>query len=167
MVFSMICDIFFTAQFFNIHLLSLKFVHTKSLDFILQFILIHIFCSSFPLPHFTFFCPLIMFILKFVFSLCTTCLHSALLLLLPYPAFQNQFSCQWSSHILFPAIKICKFSFHLQQPLLIGCGQNSCCCIFSIYLQIFTILIFRISKFTVPLSYSILPTSCSFFCLKF
>ena len=38
MVFSMISNIFFPAQLFNIHLLSINFVHIKSLDFILQFI---------------------------------------------------------------------------------------------------------------------------------
>ena len=35
-VFSMISDIFFPAQLFNIHFFSIKFVHIKSIDFILQ-----------------------------------------------------------------------------------------------------------------------------------
>ena len=37
-VFSMISDIFFPAQLLNINFLSSKFLHIKSLDFILQFI---------------------------------------------------------------------------------------------------------------------------------
>ena len=36
-VFSVICDIFFPAELFNINLLSVKFVHIKSLEFILYF----------------------------------------------------------------------------------------------------------------------------------
>ena len=44
-VFSMICDIFFPAQLFNIHFLAIKFVHIKSLDFIL-------FCTSLFLSFF-------------------------------------------------------------------------------------------------------------------
>ena len=131
MVFSMIRDIFFPAQLGNIHFLSFKFVHMKSLDFILQFISIHIFCSSLLLHHFTFFLSFIIFILNFVFSLATTCFQSAILIFVPYPASQNQFSCQQSSHILFPTPKIPAFSFHLQQSLFISYGQG-CCWIFSI-----------------------------------
>ena len=59
-------------------------------------------CPSLLLFHFTFLFPLIIFILNFVFTLATTHFHAELLLFLPHPALQNQFSCQWSSHIHVP-----------------------------------------------------------------
>ena len=49
-VFSMISDIFFPALLFNIHFLSINFVHINSLYFILQFIS---FLSYNSLTHFT------------------------------------------------------------------------------------------------------------------
>ena len=102
-VFFMICNIFFPAQLYNIHFLSSKFVYNKSLDFILQCISIHIFCSTLLIANLTFNFPCNTLISNLVFSLATTCFHSTLLLFLPHPDTQKEFSCQESFHILLPS----------------------------------------------------------------
>ena len=125
-------------------------------------------------------------LLCYVFSLSMCCFHSALLLFLPSLASQNHFSCYWLSHILLPALKIpCTLSIFSKLCLLLEdkvvvallqfylffvinfCNFNflllfNYSCV-QFYLYIFTILVFQISNFTIPFSYSILPSSYPFF----
>ena len=63
----------------------------KSLVFILQFISNLIFNSSLVLLHFTFFFPLLIFILNVILSLAATGFQSSLLLFLLPPVSQNHF----------------------------------------------------------------------------
>ena len=117
---TMISDIFFPAQLFNFHFIFMNFVHIKSVDFILQFISIHIGCLSILLPHFTLFFPLIIFVLNFVFSLPTT-------FSIPYsyyfsPIQTHKTNILVNGHLIsfFPNPKIPVFSFYLQQSLFFG-----------------------------------------------
>ena len=105
MVFSMIWNIFFPAQLFNIYFLSFKSVHIKLLGFILQFILTHIFCSFLLLPHFIFFFPLITFILNFVFFLATTYFHSHSYYFSPVQPLETNFLVYGNLTFLFLILK--------------------------------------------------------------
>ena len=158
MVFFMICNIIFPAQLYNIHFLSSKFVYNKSLDFIVQYISIHIFCPSLLLAHFTFLFPCNIFISNLIFSLPTTCFHSTLLLFLPYPETQNEFPCQGSFYILFfffilhPFAQILKYlhslyTFNKLCQLVVG-RVVVVAMFFHGYLQSFTNSVFQITNFT-------------------
>ena len=103
MVFSMIGDIFFPAQLFNMNFLAFKFVHIKSLDFILQFISGHIFAP--PLTPFYFFFPLIIFILNFVFFLATTYFHSHSYYFSPVQPLETNFLVYGNLTFLFLILK--------------------------------------------------------------
>ena len=143
MVFSMICYIFFPAQFFNIHFQCFKFVNIVTRfyftayfnsDILLlpSFSPFYLLLSSYYL-HFKF-----SFLSRYSFFLFHTPTFS------PPSASQNQFSCQRSSHILFPALKI---------PHSLSTFSNLCSLVvdrlavvefLQFYLQISTILVFQI-----------------------
>ena len=165
MVFFIICVIFSPAQLFKTHFFSFKFVPIISLVFcILYFSLFQIsyFAPSFsysilPFPPSSYFC------FNFIYSLAMTCFYSTFLLLLPHPDSQNYFCSHQSSHIIFPLLKyLYSLSIFINLHSLVV-PMKVVVVFFLFYSQIFTIFVFQISNFTIPLSYFILPSLYPFF----